>query len=79
MNALPVNEPAQDAPSAQVVRADEQVTPAMPWLYRSEGFAEDLDSGAPADDSKDRLSVGLRLAAPGLALFIGLAALLSLY
>jgi hypothetical protein len=79
MNALPDLDQAPSAHSAQVVQADEVVAPAMPWLYRSEGFAEDLDGGAVPDDAKDKLGQGLRLAAPGLALFIGLAALLSLY
>jgi hypothetical protein len=79
MNALPT----VHAPSpAQADRADESVQDVAavpPWLYRSEGFAEDLDGNVNQDEGTDKLNTGLRMAAPALALCIGLAALLSLY
>ena len=76
MNALPaVNAPLP----SQAEQADEFVAAAPPWLYRSEGFAEDLDGNAGTDEGKDKVAAGLRMAAPALALCIGLAALLSLY
>ena len=72
--------PAVNVPlPAQAEQADEFVAPAPPWLYRSEGFAEDLAGNTSSDDGKDKLAAGLRMAAPALALCIGLAALLSLY
>jgi hypothetical protein len=76
MNALPA---VNATVPSQAERADEFVADAPPWLYRSEGFAEDLDGAPSADESKDKLAAGLRMAAPALALCIGLAALLSLY
>ena len=77
MNALPI---VTAPPPVEAERADEFVAGAPPWLYRSEGFAEDLDGQASNDEGKDKLTTGLRMAAPALALCIGLAAaLLSLY
>ena len=76
MNALPT---VHATPTSQVDRADEFVVDATPWLYRSEAFAEDLDGSPSVDEGNDKVSAGLRLAAPALALCIGLAALLSLY
>ncbi len=79
MNALPAVNAQPTAPVDRAAEADESVAPALPWLYRSEGFAEDLDTVTASEDGTDKISTGLRLAAPALALCIGLAALLSLY
>jgi hypothetical protein len=76
--ALPDIPPTMNAQPLLQPEADEAVV-AQPWLYRSEGFAEDLADWQPADEPlDDAASLPARLAWPLSALVLGIGLVVGL-
>lgn len=75
--ALPDNPAIMNAQPLLQPEADEAVEP-QPWLYRSEGFAEDLSDWQTADEAPDDSSLPARLAWPLSALVLGIGLIVGL-
>ena len=74
----PDNPPTMNAQPLLKPEADEAVE-AQPWLYRSEGFAEDLSDWQTADEATDGdASLPARLAWPLSALVLGIGLIVGL-